>query len=428
MKIKDIKALEVLDSRGNPTVEAKVILSDGSEGSAIVPSGASTGVYEALELRDGDKSRYGGKGVLTAVKNVNEIIAPALIGEEFESIEDVDNKMIELDGTENKSKLGANAILSVSMALVRAAAESENLPLYKYISKLFGKSDDTFIMPVPMMNVLNGGKHALGSSDMQEYMIMPVGAPTIREAIRWGAEVFHTLGKQLKEAGYQITVGDEGGYAPPLKSNEEPLKIIVAAIEKAGYKPGEEIGIAQDPAASEFYENGVYNLEVENRKLSSEELVEKYANWVDKYPILSIEDSHTQDDWDGFVMMRERLGERIQIVGDDLLVTNVKKLEEGIERGACNSILIKLNQIGTVSESIKTMKMAEENGWTSVVSHRSGETEDSFIADFVVGSGGGQIKTGSLSRSDRISKYNRLIRIESELGDNAVYADFPFKR
>jgi enolase len=433
MKIKSIVAQEVLDSRGNPTVMATLVTEDGHEVSSMVPSGASTGVHEALELRDGG-DRFGGKGVLKAVKNVNEIIAPELIGMDVTKQQEIDDKMLELDGTETKSKLGANAILSVSMAVTRAGAMAKRVRLYEYVAELFsaqggqGQKAKSFEMPIPMMNVLNGGKHALGSTDMQEYMIMPVGAPSVAEAVRWGAEIFHTLGKLLKAEGFQTTVGDEGGYAPSLPRNERPLELIIEAIEKAGYKPGKDVSIAQDPAASEFFEDGKYDLKTEGKKLDSSELVKLYGEWVKKYPIVSIEDGLAEDDWDGFTEMTEVMGDKIQIVGDDLLVTNVERLKKAIEMKACNSILIKLNQIGTVSETIAAIKLAHENGMTAVVSHRSGETEDSFIADFVVGSGAGQIKTGSLSRSDRVSKYNRLMVIERELGNKAKMAKFPFKK
>ncbi len=426
MKIKKIFAQELLDSRGNPTVGTEIVLENGEKAFAMVPSGASTGVYEALELRDKDENRYLGKGVLKAVENVNEKIAPELKGMDVEEIEPLDKKMLELDGTENKSNLGANAILSVSMAAVKAGAKSKDQPLYFHIAELFSKSTDRFYMPIPMMNVLNGGKHAIGSSDMQEYMIMPIGAPSIVEAVRWGSEVFHTLGKMLKSRGMRTTVGDEGGYAPKLTSNEQPLELMSEAVEKAGYKLGEDFGFAMDPAASEFYEDGKYNLAVENRVVSSEELVEIYAEWVEKYPIVSIEDGFAEDDWDGFVAQMKAMGDKIQIVGDDLFVTNVARLSKGIKMNAANSILIKLNQIGTVTETIKAIHTADSVDMTSVVSHRSGETEDSFIADFVVGAGTGQIKTGSLSRSERLCKYNKLMRTERALGDKAEIAPFPF--
>lgn len=428
MKITTILAQELLDSRGNPTVEARVELEDGTVARSAVPSGASTGTHEALELRDEDQSRYGGKGVLQAVANVNETIAPALTGMDVFDQKAIDQKMLELDGTETKSKLGANAILAVSMAVVKAAAASAKVPVYQYVARMFGRSEDSYVMPIPMMNVLNGGKHALGSTDMQEYMIMPVGAPSVAEAVRWGAEVFHILGKMLKEKGFQTTVGDEGGYAPSLSRNEEPLELIISAIEKAGYKPGEQIAIAQDPAASEFYEDGKYQLKTENRALTSDEMVSLYAEWIEKYPIVSLEDGFAEDDWVGFSAQMRAMGNKIQIVGDDLFVTNIKRLQKGIDLKAANSILIKLNQIGTVSETIDAINLARENGMTAIVSHRSGETEDTFIADFVVGAGTGQIKTGSLSRSERVAKYNQLMRIEKELGDRAKMASFPYKK
>lgn len=426
MKIKSIVAQEVLDSRGNPTVEAKLTLEDGTSVNAMVPSGASTGTHEAVELRDGDKNRYLGKGVLKAVANVNNFIAPKLIGMEVTEQKTIDQIMIDLDGTENKGKFGANAILAVSMAVTKAAALSQGMPLYQYIATLFGNSTDEYIMPIPMMNVLNGGKHAAGSFDMQEFMIMPVGAPSIQEAVRWCSEVFHTLGKMLKAKGSQTTVGDEGGYAPILDSNEAPLKLMIEAIEKAGYTPGKDFGIAMDPAASEFYEDGKYQLKVEGKALTNKEIVDKYNEWSQKYPIVSIEDGLAEDDWEGFTLQTKIMGDRVQIMGDDLLVTNAKRLQKAIDMKAANSILIKLNQIGTVSETIETMKLAKSAGMTCIVSHRSGETEDAFIADFVVGAGTGQIKTGSCCRSERIGKYNQLMRIERELGEKAKMAKMPY--
>ncbi len=426
MKVAQIISQEILDSRGNPTVETQLTLDNGLTVSSAVPSGASTGSHEALELRDGDKARYGGKGVLTAVKNVNDLIAPEVIGMEVEQQAEIDNKMLQLDGTETKSKLGANAILSVSMAAVKAAALAKGWPTYKYVGSLFGKSDDQYILPIPMMNVLNGGKHAIGSADMQEFMVMPFGAPSIQEAVRWGAEVFQVLGKILKEKGLPTTVGDEGGYAPSLASNEAPLDLIIQAIEKAGYKPGVDIGIALDPAATEIYQDGKYQLAIENKSLTTVEMIDRFAQWTEKYPIISIEDGLAEDDWQGFTDLTAKIGSHVQIVGDDLFVTNPKRLAQGIEKQAANSILIKLNQIGTVSETIETINLAKKAGFTAVVSHRSGETEDSFIADFVVGAGTGQIKTGSLCRSERIAKYNQLMRIERELGSKASFAQFPF--
>ena len=423
MKVKRILAQEVLDSRGNPTIDTRVELESGIVASAIVPSGASTGTNEALELRDGG-DRYGGKGVLKAVENVNTKISDRIVGMDASDQKAIDQAMLELDGTETKSNLGANAILSVSMAITKAAAFENKMPVYAWVGKLFGNED--FVMPIPMMNVLNGGKHAVGAFDMQEYMIMPIGAPSLVEAVRYGAETFHALGKILKNRGFQTSVGDEGGYAPALGSNEEPLKLIVEAIQSAGYEPGKDISIAMDPAASEFYLDGVYNLEVEGKKLSFEDIISLYESWMDKYPILSIEDGLAESDWAGFSMMTEKLGNRLQIVGDDLFVTNEKILQRGIDEKAANSILIKLNQIGTVSETINTIKLANSAGFTSVVSHRSGESEDAFIADFVVGAGTGQIKTGSLSRSDRVAKYNQLMRIERELGERVKLAKFQF--
>ena len=416
--IKDIKGREILDSRGNPTVEVDLILSDGSFGRAAVPSGASTGSHEAVELRDADAKRYGGKGVQKAVENVNTIIREVLVGKNFDQ-RSLDEAMIALDGTENKAKLGANAILGVSLAFSHAAAKSAGVPLYEYFKDI--SKTGQMRIPVPMMNILNGGKHAQNSTDLQEFMIMPVGAPSFKEALRYGAEVFHALKKILVARGLNTSVGDEGGYAPSLPSNEAAIQIIIEAIEKAGYKPGEDICIALDPASSEFYKDGKYILASENRTLTSGEMVDFYADWVAKYPIVSIEDGLAEDDWEGWKLMTEKLGEKIQIVGDDLFVTNIKRLEKGIAEKAGNSILIKLNQIGTVSESLDAIAMAREAKFTSVVSHRSGETEDSTIADFVVGLGTGQIKTGSLCRSERVAKYNELLRIEEALGDKAIY-------
>ena len=428
MKISKIYAQEILDSRGNPTVEAKVVLEGGVFATASVPSGASTGSHEALELRDKESPRYLGMAVMQAVENVNTWIASELTGMEVTEQQAIDDKMVKLDGTETKSKFGANAILAVSMAVTKAAALSLNIQLYQYVARLFSNSEKEYSMPIPMMNVLNGGRHAVGSTDMQEYMIMPVGAPNVAEAVRWGSEVFHILGSMLEEKGFQITVGDEGGYAPPFKKNDEPFEIMVEAIKQAGYKPGEEIAIAQDPAASEFYKDGKYVLNTENRFLSSSEMIALYAGWIEKYPIVSIEDGLSEDDWDGFVEMNKIMGNRVQLVGDDLYVTNIKRLQKGIDLRAGNSILIKLNQIGTVTETIAAIKLAKGNKMTAVVSHRSGETEDTFIADFVVGAGTGQIKTGSLSRGERIAKYNRLMTIERELGERAHIAKFPFQK
>ncbi|MDD3808947.1 MAG: phosphopyruvate hydratase [Erysipelotrichaceae bacterium] len=417
-EIIDIYAREVLDSRGNPTVEVEVTLASGTTGRAIVPSGASTGIYEAVELRDGDKNRYLGKGVLTAVDNVNEIIAPALLGYDATEQRLIDQTMIELDGTDNKGKLGANAILGVSLAVARAAANELELPLYRYIGGV-----NAYILPTPMMNILNGGQHADNNVDFQEYMIMPVGACCFKEAIRMGAEVFHALKSVLHSKGLNTAVGDEGGFAPNLSSNEEALGTIIEAIEKAGYKPGDDIKIAMDTAASEFYKDGKYVLEGEGgRALTNKELVDYYADLVAKYPIISIEDGLDQDDLDGWKYMVEKLGDKIQIVGDDLFVTNTKRLAMGIEQNLANSILIKVNQIGTLTETLEAIEMAHRAGYTSVVSHRSGETEDTTIADIAVAVNSRQIKTGSASRTDRIAKYNQLLRIEDELGSSAVYA------
>jgi enolase len=415
--IEDIAAREILDSRGNPTVEVEVLLECGAIGRAAVPSGASTGVHEAVELRDDDDARYGGKGVLTAVANVNELIADELWG--FDALDQVglDEYLIELDGMPNKGRLGANAILGVSLAAAKAAAEAMGLPLYRYIGGVAARA-----LPVPMMNILNGGKHAVDGPDLQEFMAMPVGAPTFAEALRWGAETYHALKKVLKDKGYSTGVGDEGGFAPSLKSNEEAVELIIEAIQKAGYEPGKDIFVALDPAASEVFHDGKYVLKKEGRTLGGEEMVDFYEDWVDKYPIISIEDGLAEDDWDTWVQMQKRLGDRLQIVGDDLLVTNVERLKLGIERRAANSILIKLNQIGTLTETLAAIEMAKRAGWTAVVSHRSGETEDTTIADLVVATNAGQIKTGAPCRSDRVAKFNQLLRIEEELGDTAVYA------
>ena len=428
MKIKSILAQEILDSRGNPTILTTLELENGQTVTSGVPSGASTGSHEAIELRDNDKKRYGGKGVLQAVANVNDMIAPALIGLEVNQQKVIDDKMLALDGTDNKAKLGANAILSVSMTVTKAAALSEQKPIYQYVAELFGNDTEHYVLPIPMMNVLNGGKHAQKSTDMQEFMIMPLGAPSMAEAVRYGSETFHQLGKILSQKGFATTVGDEGGYAPSLDSNHAPLDLIVQAITEAGYQPRTQIAIALDPAASEFYleDQDKYDLKVENKQADREELIALYSSWLDKYPLVSVEDGLAEDDWEGWIEMNAKLGKRLQIVGDDLFVTNPVRLKRGIESQAANSILIKLNQIGTVSETIETIQLAKANGYTAVVSHRSGETEDSFIADFVVGAGTGQIKTGSLSRSERVAKYNRLMVIERELGTRASYAKFPF--
>ncbi len=417
--IEDVIAREVLDSRGNPTVEVEILLEDGSQGRAIVPSGASTGVHEAVELRDGDAERYLGKGTLQAVKNVNEIIADEILGWDVTDQTGLDRLLIELDGTENKGKLGANAILGVSMAAARAAAESHDLPLFQYLGGINGKT-----LPTPMMNILNGGSHADNTVDIQEFMIMPVGAPSFREALRMGAEIFHNLKKILKGKGLNTAVGDEGGYAPDLATNEEAIQVIIEAIEKAGYEPGKDIRIALDAAASEFYDadEKLYKMEGEGVSRTAEEMVEYYKMLCDKYPIISIEDGLAEDDWDGWKLMTRELGGRIQIVGDDLFVTNTKRLAKGIEEGAGNAILIKVNQIGTLTETFDAIEMAKRAGYTAVVSHRSGETEDTTIADIVVGLNAGQIKTGSASRTDRIAKYNQLLRIEETLGESAQYA------
>jgi len=428
MKIAHIQAQEILDSRGNPTLETTVELESGVKASASVPSGASTGSYEALELRDGDSFRYNGKGVLKAMANVNEKIANHLVGMEAWDQFALDQKMIDLDGSENKQNLGANAILSVSVATCRAAAKASKKPLYQYLANLFENPQDKFIMPVPMINILNGGKHALASVDMQEYMIMPVGANNIQAAVRYGAEVFHQLKTILKHQNQPTTVGDEGGYAPKLTSNEAPLELIIEAIRAAGYQPGKQIALALDPAASEFFQNDKYQLKVSNQILSSDEMVDLYKTWTEKYPIVSIEDGFDEDDWQGFTKLTQAVGNKVQVVGDDLLVTNQKKLQQGIKQQTANAILIKLNQIGTLTETIKTIKLARQNNWQAVISHRSGETEDTFIADLAVGSGVGQIKTGSMSRSERLAKYNRLMKIERELKEKAQFFKFPFSQ
>lgn len=409
-----LHARQVLDSRGNPTVEVEAYANE-MMARAIVPSGASTGVHEAVELRDGDKARYGGKGVLKAVENVNTVLTHELKGWDIMDQAGLDKKMMQLDGTENKGKLGANAILGVSLAVSKLAAKVSGEPYYKYLAQLGG--NENLKMPTPMMNVLNGGKHALRSVDMQEFMIMPVGAPRFSEALRYGAETFHALKKIVHERGFSTAVGDEGGFAPSLKKNEEALELIMEAIEKAGYKPSEDIAIAMDPASSEFYEEGKYQLKCEGLSLTSEEMVAYYNEMSQKYPIVSIEDGLAEDDWDGFKLMNETMGDRVQLVGDDLLVTNTQRLKRAIDEKACNSILIKLNQIGTLTETLEAINMAHEAGFTAVISHRSGESEDATIADLAVGMGTGQIKTGSASRSDRIAKYNQLLRIEEQLGN-----------
>jgi len=416
MDIKEIRAREILDSRGNPTVEADVFLSDGAVGRAAVPSGASTGEHEAVELRDGDSDRYKGEGVLKAVSNVENIIAPKLVGMDASKQEIIDRTMIELDGTENKGRLGANAILAVSLAAARASANSCSKPFYCYLG-----GDEARQLPVPMMNVVNGGKHADNNVDLQEFMIMPVGAVSFSEALRMGSEVFHQLKKVLSEKGYQTAVGDEGGFAPDLGSNREAIDVIISAVEGAGYKPGDDVAIALDPAASSFYSDGKYTLTAEGVQKSSGEMVDYYETLVNSYPIVSIEDGLAEDDWEGWKELTEKLGNRIQIVGDDLFVTNVARLRRGIDEGVANSILIKVNQIGTLTETMDAIKLAKDSGYTAVVSHRSGETEDTSIADISVGADAGQIKSGSLSRSERVAKYNELLRIEEELGEKAVF-------
>ncbi|MCK4250601.1 phosphopyruvate hydratase [candidate division WOR-3 bacterium] len=417
-KISSIVPREILDSRGNPTVEVEIELNSGLKASAAVPSGASTGIHEALELRDKDAKRYGGKGVLKAVHNVNKMIAPELIGKDVMDQEGLDQLMIRLDGTPNKNKFGANAILGISMAIARAAAIAQAIPLYKYLG-----GSDAVLLPVPMMNVLNGGVHANWQGpDFQEYMITPYGADNFREAIRWGSETYHTLKKILKEKGLNTGVGDEGGFVVDVSSNEEPLQLIITAIEKAGYKPGNDIGIALDTASSGFYENGKYVLRTEKSELNTEEMVERFASLVNKYPIISIEDGLAEDDWDGWKILNSKLGDKIELVGDDIFVTNVERIERGISENIANAVLIKLNQIGTVTETIAAVKMAQKVKWGTVVSHRSGETVDSFISDFVVAMGAGALKTGAPCRGERVEKYNQLLRIEEELKDSAIYA------
>jgi len=416
LEIEDIIGCEILDSRGNPTVEVNVLLADGCTGRASVPSGASTGSHEALELRDEDPARYGGKGVLKAVENVNDRIAPELIGMDATDQGGVDQIMIQLDGTPNKESLGANAILGVSLAVAKAAAEAVGLPLYQYLGGVAGRS-----LPVPMMNILNGGKHADNNVDLQEFMCMPVGAPTFSEGLRMGAEVFYALRKVLKDRGLSTAVGDEGGFAPNLGSNEEAIQVIMQAIEAAGYRAGEEVAIALDPAASEFFSNGRYELRGEHKSLDGDGLVEYYASLCGRYPIVSIEDGAAEDDWDTWKKLTDRLGQRVQLVGDDIFVTNVNRLRQGIERGVANSILIKVNQIGTLTETLDAIEMAKRASYTAVISHRSGETEDVTIADIAVGTNAGQIKTGAPSRTDRVAKYNQLLRIEEQLGDIARY-------
>ena len=418
--IEDMQAREILDSRGSPTIEVAVLLMGGARGVAAVPSGASTGAHEAVELRDGDKKRYGGKGVLSAVRNVNDTIREALVGRDANEQVLVDELMIKLDGTANKGKLGANAILGVSLAVARAAANANQQPLYRYIGGVSART-----LPVPMMNILNGGKHADNSTDMQEYMVLPVGAPTFHEALRMGAEVYQGLKKVLHDKKLNTNVGDEGGFAPSLSSNREALEVIVAAIEAAGYKPGVDIFLGMDPAASEFYEDGKYVLAREGRTLTSREMVDLYERWLNDYPIITIEDGLAEDDWEGWAQLQQQLGQRVQLVGDDLFVTNTERLKRGIQEHSANSILIKLNQIGTLTETLAAIEMAKCAAFTAVVSHRSGETEDTTIADLVVATNAGQIKTGAPARSERVAKYNRLLAIEDELGEEtARYAGF----
>jgi len=415
-KIKKVKAREILDSRGNPTVEVEVVLDNGLIGRAAVPSGASTGTREAVELRDGDKKRYLGKGVLKAVENVNKIIAPELTGKNPKKQKEIDYLMIKLDGTENKARLGANAILGVSLAVAKAAAYDEGKPIYQYLG---GK--DAVRLPIPFLNILNGGKHADNNVDIQEFMIAPIGAPSFREALRYACEVYHTLKGILKSKGLSTSVGDEGGFAPDLSRNEEAIEVIIAAIEKAGYKPGKDVAIVLDPAASEFYQDGKYLLKADNKSLSSAEMVDYYAGLVSKYPIISLEDGLAENDWDGWKILTKKLGEKIQLVGDDIFVTNPKILTEGIRQGIANAVLIKLNQIGTITETLETINLAKKSGYACMFSHRSGETEDSFLADITVATNAGQLKTGAPARSERLAKYNQLLRIEEELGDKAVF-------
>ncbi|MDO4263633.1 MAG: phosphopyruvate hydratase [Deinococcus sp.] len=415
MNIEKVIGREVLDSRGNPTVEAEVHLSCGAKGRAIVPSGASTGTHEALELRDGG-DRYLGKGVQNAVRNVNEALGPAVTGLDADAQAEIDAVMLALDGTPNKSKMGGNAILAVSLATARAAADALDVPLYRYLGGSNAKT-----LPVPMMNVINGGAHADNSVDFQEFMVMPVGAPSFREALRYGAETFHSLKKVLSARGYNTNVGDEGGFAPDLKSNEEALEVLLEAIEKAGYEPGKDIRIALDPAVTEIFKGGQYHLESEGKTLSTADMIDFWEDWAGRYPIVSIEDALAEDDWEGWEQLTQRLGSRVQLVGDDLFVTNPERLQQGIERGVANSILVKVNQIGSLTESMDAIELAKRSRYTTVISHRSGESEDAFIADLAVATNAGQIKTGSASRSDRIAKYNQLLRIEHELGDRAVY-------
>jgi enolase len=415
--IVEIIGREMLDSRGNPTVEVDVRLESGDIGRALVPSGASTGAHEAIELRDGDKKRYGGKGVLQAVENVNTAIAEALVGLDATDQIGIDKALLDLDGTPNKGKLGANAILGVSLATAKAAASTYGLPLYRYIGGTFAHT-----LPVPMLNILNGGKHAQDSTDFQEFMVMPVGATSFREALRWGAEIYHSLKKVLHDGGFATNVGDEGGFAPSLATNEAALQVITQAIEKAGLRPGEDVMLAMDAACTELYEGGVYKLAKENRSLTSAEMVDYWADIAARYPLISLEDGLSEDDWEGWKLLQAKIGTKVQLVGDDLLVTNVKRLERGIAEKAANSILVKLNQIGSLTETLSAVQVAQRAGWTAVISHRSGETEDATIADLAVATNAGQIKTGAPARTDRVAKYNQLLRIEQELGDAAAYA------
>ena len=413
-----VHAREVLDSRGNPTVEVEVGLDSGTIGSAIVPSGASTGMNEALELRDGDKKRYGGKGVLKAVENVNDVIAEELVGLDPVEQVSIDDYMLDLDGTENKGKLGANAILAVSLAVAKAAASDLNLPLYRYLGGVYSR-----VLPVPMLNILNGGKHAVNSTDFQEFMVMPVGAPTFAEALRWGAEVYQSLKKVLHDEGFSTNVGDEGGFAPSLGGNVKAVEVILRAIEKAGYQPGEDIYIALDPASSELYDakTGTYHLEIEGRRLDRGQMVDLWADWAARFPIISLEDGMAENDWEGWAMLHSRIGKKVQLVGDDLLVTNVKFVKRAIEENVANALLMKVNQIGSLTEAIAAIEMSQRAGWAVITSHRSGESEDTTISDIAVAFNTGQIKTGAPARSDRIAKYNRLLRIEEELGDAAIF-------
>lgn len=414
--IEDVVGREVLDSRGNPTVEAEVLLSSGAVGRAIAPSGASTGAHEALELRDDDPSRYGGKGVKRAVENINEVIAEELVGLDATDQAGIDKLLVELDGTPNKGKLGANAIVAVSMAVAHAAANALEVPLFRYLGGVAART-----LPVPMMNVLNGGKHAEGSADFQEYMIMPLGAPSFAEALRWCSEIYHALKKLLSEQALPTTVGDEGGFAPPFRSNSEPIELLLKAVERAGYRAGDQIYLALDPAATELYRNGRYHLKREGRELTSAEMVDLYEELVAKYPIISLEDGLAEDDWEGWKLLRARLGQRIQLVGDDLLVTNPERIRRAQAEDVCNALLCKVNQIGTISEALEAVHLAQRASWTVVISHRSGETEDTTVADLAVATNCGQIKTGSPARTDRVAKYNRLLRIEEQLGDTALF-------